>query len=126
MCLSPSPPEEATDIVVERGSSRIGRTEVKERADGAVCQCRTIDALHVGLGPGAFDSEAIAVGKAAAGSPALGGDDDGAARRVDSVQRGGLRPFQHGKTFDVLGVEIGSAVCEVDYSVAQRGTRAGV
>src|SRR5204862_7876062 len=88
-------PHEAVDIVIERRAGGIRSAEVLERAerdsrDGGWA----IDALQLELGPGPFNSESVAVLPAAAGSAALGRDDDGAARRVDAVQGGGFRPLQ--------------------------------
>ena len=51
----------------------------------------------------------------------LGRDDDRAVRAADAVERGRFRPLQHGERRDVVGIEVGRPVGEVDPAVRQRG-----
>src|SRR5207237_6980424 len=80
---------------------------------------RTVDALQLGLGPGTLEPEAVTVLKTAAGSATLGGDDDCSVRRIDAVEGGCFRAFQYRKAVDVLRVQVGSTIGEVDAAVAE-------
>ena len=113
--------KKAADVVVEDGSRRIRRAEIRERA--ARHAARTKDPLQVGFRPGALEPEAVAVLKTAARSTALGGNDDGSVCRIDSVEGGSLGPLQHSEARDVLRIEVGSSIGEVDASITERSRR---
>ena len=117
-------PEEAVDIVVEHGAGGIRIAEVLERAEEPPRhRRRTVHALQRRLGAGPFDSETAAILHAAAGSPPLRRDDNGAVRRVNAVQRRGFRPLQYGERLDVVRIEIGGPVGEVDPAIRERRVR---
>ena len=117
--------QEAVDIVVELRPGGIRGAEVLERAERAPRhRGRAIDALQPIVRAGPFDPHAGAVLHAPTGPPALRLDHQRAIRRIDAVQRGGFRALEHGHGFDVLRIQVGGTVGEIDTAVTERGGRA--
>src|SRR5207247_11354388 len=65
--------------------------------------------------------DVVPVLQAARPSAALGRDDDRAVGRVDAVQGGRFRSLQYGQRRDVLRIQVGRPVGEVNPAIAQRG-----
>src|SRR5437763_10801653 len=109
--------QETVDVVVELGASGIRISKVLKRAERAR-DCRgAIDTLQSGSCPRPFDADTVVVGKAAARSAALRRDDDGSIGGVDTVERGGFGPLEHRERLDIVRIQVGSAIREVDPAV---------
>ena len=120
--------QKAIDVVVERRPGGIRSPEVEEGAEGSVARDggRTVHPLELRRRPGGLQAEGAAVLHAATAFAPLGRDDDGAVCRIDAVERGGLRPLQHRQCLDVIRIEIGRAVREINGAIRERGIRVRV
>ena len=86
---------------------------------------RTVDVLHVRPGANLLDPERVVVLEAADAASAFRRDDDRAVRGVDAVEGRRFRALEHGDRLDVVGVDVGRAVGEVDAAVVERERRVG-
>jgi hypothetical protein len=116
--------EELADVVEGRRAGGIRGSEVLIRAvpgpGDAERAARPVDRLNIRFCTDLADSEAVAVLESA--DPrvtAFRRDDDRAVGGIDAVERRRFRPLEHRQRLDVVGIDVGRAVGEVDVGIAE-------